>query len=374
MNVGVLGGGQLGRMLAHAGIPLGISCHFYDPDAPTATACFSGGAYTAYNNYPALASFVAEHHVMTLEWENVPLDTLNFVATKGSFYPQPKGVAVCQDRLAEKRNAQKLGIGTTGFAPVNSVADLQAATEKLGLPGILKTRRLGYDGKGQWRINQPADLAALPNAVWEHELIYESFVPFVAELSMISVRQKSGAIAFYPLIYNVHRHGVLAYSIACHEPWLKQLQPTAESYAEAILQDLQYVGVLVLEFFVTQDGTLLLNEMAPRVHNSGHLTINAAATSQFENHLRAILDWDLGPTTITRPAVMVNQLGAIPESYRTTRLEDVFVHDYGKAPKPGRKVGHITILGDTLESVIAKAKMFDPTLHYLPPHLTPQRG
>ena len=370
MQVGVLGGGQLGRMMAQAGIPLGITCQFYDPEKPTSTSCFSGGCYNSYDDVKALAAFQSKQDVMTLEWENVPLATMEFAASQGELFPQPNAVRVCQDRLLEKQTAQKLGIGTTRFAAVNNATELMHAIDELGAPGILKTRRLGYDGKGQWRINLASDIASLPNSLWQQELIYEILVPFAAEVSMISVRQKSGDTAFYPLIYNVHRSGVLAYSIASQEPWLKNLQKTATSFAASLLQEFNYVGVLVLEFFVTNTGELLLNEMAPRVHNSGHLTIEAAATSQFENHLRAILDWELGPTTIPKPAVMINLLGSIPKAFRTKRKADVIVHDYDKVAKPGRKVGHITIIGQSIEEALSRAREFDPSIQMVAPIFT----
>jgi len=282
----------------------------------------------------AVAAFAADVDLVTIESENIHADVLQGL----NLYPNARAVGIAQDRLLEKRFFHECGIGTAPFAPVDSLEDLTRAMEITGLPAILKTRRMGYDGKGQVRLRSPEDAAGAWAEVGEVPCILEGMVNFEAEVSLIAVRGRSGQVVFYPLIENHHREGILRTSIApfVHE----ELQRQAESYLKVVLERLEYVGVLAVEFFVV-DGTLLANEMAPRVHNSGHWTIEGSATSQFENHLRAIAGMELGDTT-SRPTVMLNCIGSMPSESETAKFPELSRHDYGKQARPGRKVGHLT--------------------------------
>jgi len=282
----------------------------------------------------AVAAFAADVDLVTIESENIHADVLQGL----NLYPNARAVGIAQDRLLEKRFFHECGIGTAPFAPVDSLEDLTRAMEITGLPAILKTRRMGYDGKGQVRLRSPEDAAGAWAEVGEVPCVLEGMVNFEAEVSLIAVRGRSGQVVFYPLIENHHREGILRTSIApfVHE----ELQRQAESYLKVVLERLEYVGVLAVEFFVV-DGTLLANEMAPRVHNSGHWTIEGSATSQFENHLRAIAGMELGDTT-SRPTVMLNCIGSMPSESETAKFPELSRHDYGKQARPGRKVGHLT--------------------------------
>jgi 5-(carboxyamino)imidazole ribonucleotide synthase len=282
----------------------------------------------------AVAAFAAGVDVVTIESENIHADVLQGL----NLYPNADAVGIAQDRLLEKRFFHACGIGTAPFAPVDSLDDLLQALEITGLPAILKTRRMGYDGKGQARLRSFDDVAGAWSEVGGVPCILEGMVNFEAEVSLIGVRSRSGQVVFYPLIENHHHEGILRTSIA---PYIDQkLQRQAEEYLNVLLEKLEYVGVLAVEFFVV-DGTLLANEMAPRVHNSGHWTIEGSETSQFENHLRAIAGDDLGNTD-SRPTVMLNCIGTMPSESETSKFPELFRHDYGKEPRPGRKVGHLT--------------------------------
>jgi 5-(carboxyamino)imidazole ribonucleotide synthase len=282
----------------------------------------------------AVAAFAAGVDVVTIESENIHADVLQGL----NLYPNARAVGIAQDRLLEKRFFQSCGIGTAPFAPVDSLDDLKQAPEITGLPAILKTRRMGYDGKGQARLRSPDEVTDSWSEVGGVPCILEGMVNFEAEVSLIAVRSRSGQVVFYPLIENHHREGILRTSVA---PFTNhKLQRQAEDYLNVLLKELQYVGVLAVEFFVV-DGTLLANEMAPRVHNSGHWTIEGSETSQFENHLRAIVGGELGNTE-SRPTVMLNCIGTMPSESETSKFPELFRHDYGKDARPGRKVGHLT--------------------------------
>jgi 5-(carboxyamino)imidazole ribonucleotide synthase len=291
----------------------------------------------------AVAAFAADVDLVTIESENTHVDVLQGLHV----YPNARAVGIAQDRLLEKRFFHECGIGTAPFAPVDSLEDLTRAMEVTGLPAILKTRRMGYDGKGQVRLRSAEDAAGAWAEVGEVPCILEGMVNFEAEVSLIAVRGRSGEIVFYPLIENHHREGILRTSIApfVHE----ELQHQAESYLKVVLKRLEYVGVLAVEFFVV-DGTLLANEMAPRVHNSGHWTIEGSATSQFENHLRAIAGMELGDTT-SRPTVMLNCIGAMPSEGETAEFPELSRHDYGKEARLGRKVGHLTFPASEITAI-----------------------
>jgi 5-(carboxyamino)imidazole ribonucleotide synthase len=352
-TIGVLGGGQLGRMLALAGLPLGLRFRFLenDPDCPAADV----GEVIAgrYDDPAALERFASGVHVATYEFENVPAATARWLTEHVPVFP-PEGVlAIAQDRLGEKTLFRELGIGTPEFAAVNSFDQLDAALSRIGLPCVLKTRRFGYDGKGQWVLRDPAEVAALPADLWSMPsggLILEAFVPFARELSIIGVRSRTGQEVFYPLTQNTHREGVLRESIAPAPGLTDTEQARAEEIARRILDRTGYVGVLTIELFELAGGTLLANEMAPRVHNSGHWTMDAAPCSQFENHLRAIMGWPLGPT---RPhgvcAAMLNILRDLPDPALLLSSPGLHLHLYGKQPRAGqlRKAGHVNIVAST---------------------------
>lgn len=340
LTIGILGAGQLGRMLALAGYPLGLRFRFFDP-APNSPAGYLAEQVIAdYADQTALRKFADSVDVITYEFENVPLETAQWLKQFAPVYPPPAALHTAQDRLNEKTLFTQLGIPTPAFAPVNSLEELQAAVQKIGLPAVLKTRRLGYDGKGQYVLRASGDLETAWQALGGVPLILEAFVAFERECSVLAVRGRDGATVFYPLVENQHTDGILRLSQApINSPIL---QASAEKFAQRVLQHLNYVGLLAIEFF-EKGGQLLANEMAPRVHNSGHWTIDGAHTSQFENHLRAILSWPLGPTAARGHAAMLNLIGAVPDTQRILSVPNAHLHLYGKQPRPGRKLGHINL-------------------------------
>jgi 5-(carboxyamino)imidazole ribonucleotide synthase len=344
MNIGIIGAGQLGRMLALAGYPLGqrVVVVDQDEDAPGAQV---GRIITGrFDDPTALAALAGAVDVVTFDVENVPQAAAEAVAARVPFYPPPAALGAGQDRLIEKRLFTELGIPTAPHAAVDSQADLEAAAGRVGLPAILKTRRLGYDGRGQLRLESEADLAGAFDALGGVPAILEGFVPFELELSLVAVRGRNGAVAFWPLAENTHEHGILRQTRA---PWDDAgLQILAERHLRALLERFEYVGVLTVEFFLL-DGVLLANEMAPRVHNSGHWTIEGAVTSQFENHVRAILGLPLGATRATGHAGMVNFIGRMPAVEDVLAIEGAHYHDYGKSARPHRKLGHCTVVRAT---------------------------
>jgi 5-(carboxyamino)imidazole ribonucleotide synthase len=260
---------------------------------------------------------------------------------------------VSQDRLDEKQFFVRLGIPTPRFAPVSSRAELDAAARAIGLPLVVKTRRFGYDGKGQMVLRTAADVERAWEALGAAQLIVEGLVPFERELSILAVRSKGGETCFYPLVENQHRGGILRLSIPKSEAWTPELQARAEGYASRVLAELDYVGVLAIELF-HQGGELLVNEMAPRVHNSGHWTIEGAETSQFENHVRAILGLPLGSTRMVGVTAMINAIGRLPPREAVLRVCGAHLHAYGKDGAPGRKVGHVTVRADAAAELAAK--------------------
>ncbi len=342
MRVGVLGGGQLGRMLALAGYPLGLQFRFYDP-APDAPAEHVAEQWIgAFDDRSKLAEFAANLDVITYEFENVPVATARFLQQFAAVHPSPDALETAQDRLLEKTAFQSLGIHTNGFAAVENQATLMDAIERVGLPGVLKTRRLGYDGKGQWVIRSHEDARHAIAKSQGVPLLYEAFVPFERELSMIAARGQDGQVCCYDLVQNHHRDGILRVTDAPAENISATVQAQAADYADKILRRFDYVGVLAIELF--QCGNeLLANEIAPRVHNSGHWTIEGAATSQFEMHLRAICGLPLGPPTTIGHSRMFNLIANHPPLDRMLAIDAAHVHLYGKAPRPGRKLGHVTV-------------------------------
>ncbi|MBK8131634.1 MAG: 5-(carboxyamino)imidazole ribonucleotide synthase [Gammaproteobacteria bacterium] len=337
--IGVIGGGQLARMLAMAGHPWAHRFVFLDP-APDACAGPLGELITApYDCERALLQLAEQTDVVTFDFENVPARSLEFLAGRVPVYPGARALGVAQDRLHEKALFHELGMATADFVAVAGAAALPRAVAELGLPAVLKTRTQGYDGKGQWLLRGPEDVAAAGRALGDQLALLEKLVPFDREVSLIAVRGRDGAVACYSLSENIHRDGML-HTAVCQPG--DAMQAVAEAQTHRLLDALDYVGVLAVEFF--QVGTeLLANEFAPRVHNSGHWTIEGAETSQFENHLRAILGLPLGSTRARGAHAMLNLIGAMPDAARVLAISGAHLHDYGKEPRPGRKVGHVTI-------------------------------
>jgi 5-(carboxyamino)imidazole ribonucleotide synthase len=352
--VAVLGGGQLGRMLALAGIPLGLRFRFLDP-SPDATAGTLGLLVVgALGDETGLSQVSEGATVVTYEWEGVPAEGARFVAAAGRpVLPPVVALDVAQDRLAEKQLCRRLGLGTPEFAAVDDRADLERAVKELGVPAVLKTRRGGYDGKGQVLLREPDDVDRAWSEIGGAPLILEAHVSFDRELSALAVRGRDGATACWPLVENHHRDGILRRSIAPAPGLTATLQEAGGHIAKRLLDELDYVGVLAVELFEV-GGDLLVNELAPRVHNSGHWTIEGAVTSQFENHLRAILGWSLGSADPVGMSTMVNCIGALPDPRAVLAIPGAHFHDYGKTPRPGRKVGHITITAADADELLAR--------------------
>lgn len=347
-TVGILGGGQLARMLALAGTPLGLRFLVLDPAADACAGQCAPLLVGDFRDEAVLADFASRVDVATFDFENVPAASAEWLARHVPVYPGPGALAAAQDRLVEKTLFRALGIPVPDFAAVDTRASLDAAVAQVGAPGILKTRRLGYDGKGQFRIRSLDDVddawRALGAQAPSVGLIYEAFVPFERELSVVAVRGRDGEFRTWPLTQNWHVDGVLSASLApaACEP---ALAAQAHAHARALAEHLEYVGVFALELFC-RDGVLLANEMAPRVHNSGHWTIEGADTSQFQNHLRAVLGLPLGETRALGQACMLNWIGSMPEAGAVLRQPGGHWHDYGKQPREGRKVGHATLRAD----------------------------
>jgi 5-(carboxyamino)imidazole ribonucleotide synthase len=339
-RVGIVGGGQLGRMLALAGYPLGIDCTLLDTSADAPGAQVAAHVLGELGDAAALGRLADGVDVVTLEIENVAVEPLQALAGRIDVFPPPSAVAAAQDRLAEKTLFRSLGIPTAEFVTIDSAADVEAA-ERLGWPLIVKTRRLGYDGRGQRLVKSRAELAAAWSELGSVPSIAEAFVKFAREVSLIAVQGANGERAFYPLAENVHRDGILASTIAPYDD--ARLQAQAETWLTAIMSRLDYRGVLTVEFFHTDKG-LVANEMAPRVHNSGHWTIEGAETSQFENHLRAVLGWPLGSAQARGHSAMLNLLGRLPPREAVLTIPGAHLHDYGKSPRHKRKVGHCTLV------------------------------
>jgi len=343
--LGILGGGQLARMLALAAAPLGVNTLVVDSAADACAGQVAPLVRADWTDYAALEEFARQVDVVTFDFENVPAETAQWLAERVAVFPNPRALAVAQDRLAEKTLFRECGLATPGFMAVDTRADLDRALAAVGAPAILKTRRLGYDGKGQFRLKSLADADAAWTALGaqaaKHGLILEAFVPFQRELSVLAVRGRDGDFRTWPLTRNWHVDGVLSLSLAPAQD-IAALQPRATALARTLAERLDYVGVFALELFV-KDGELLGNEMAPRVHNSGHWTIEGAHTSQFENHVRAVLGLPLGDTGARGLSAMFNWIGELPDAAPVLRTVDAHWHDYGKQARPGRKVGHATV-------------------------------
>jgi 5-(carboxyamino)imidazole ribonucleotide synthase len=346
--IGVLGGGQLGRMLALAGLPLGLTFRFLDP-SPAAPAGPLGDLHTAPLDDPdAVRAVASGADVVTYEWEGVAAAAAHAAEDLAPLRPGVRPLETAQDRAVEKATFERLGIAVPAFETVDDRDGLERAVTTIGLPAVLKTRRGGYDGKGQRVLRRAADLDDAWRTLGGVPLILERLVGFQRELSIVAMRGLDGTTASYPVVENEHRDGILRVTRAPAPDLASGLQAEAESIAAELLRDLGYVGVLAVELF-EDDGRLLASEFAPRVHNSGHWTIEGAETSQFENHLRAILGWPLGAVTPRGFSAMVNCLGVLPARDAIVSVEGAHLHDYGKASRPGRKVGHVTVTADGVE-------------------------
>jgi len=351
-HIGILGGGQLARMMALAGIPLGFEFSFLDPSAEACAKSLGSLVQADFADADAASKMAEAIDIATYDFENVPAASATAVAAVKPMYPGVTALEACQDRWVEKNLVAGLDIPVPSFEPVKSRTDLMAACQKLGFPSVLKTRRLGYDGKGQAVLRQQEDMERAWQRFGDFELILESFVPFDAECSVIGVRSLSGEIRFWPVSRNHHVNGVLTLSRA--GGLNDQIQAAAEKVGRRLLQHFDYVGIMTVEFFV-RDGTLLVNEIAPRVHNSGHWTIDGSTTSQFDNHIRAITGLPLGSTAQTNHALMFNWLGELPDRDALLEVEGLHWHDYGKSPRPGRKLGHATVTAPDAASLQQRA-------------------
>ena len=347
-TVGILGGGQLARMLALAGAPLGVRFLVVDSAADACAGQIAPMVHADWRDFEALGDFARRIDVATFDFENVPAETAHWLTTHTQVFPNPRALAISQDRLAEKTLFGEIGLDTPAFAAIDSRAELDAAIARIGLPAVLKTRRLGYDGKGQALLRKAEDAEAAWHALGSAPLILEAFVPFTREISVVAVRSRNGEFRHYPLTRNWHAGGILAASLA-PAPHADAIERSAVMHARALAERLDYVGTFALELFdhpstgSGQVGRLLGNEIAPRVHNSGHWTIEGAVCSQFENHLRAVLGLPLGDTAARGVSVMLNWIGELPAADAVLRERDAHWHDYGKEPRAGRKVGHATV-------------------------------
>lgn len=353
MTIGIVGAGQLGQMLALAGYPLGFDFLFLDRSANTPAGRIAPVLAGPFDDPTLLAELARRSDVISFDWENIAVDALARAARGTRIAPPLRALAAAQDRLTEKKTFQRLNIPTTRFAPVDSRVQLARALRRIGLPAVLKTRRFGYDGKGQRVLKSAADIDPAWEALGGAPLLCEEFVPFDFEVSIIGVRARSGQIAIYPLNRNYHHDGILRLTLA---PWPSPLLArSAASSLKRLLEAFNYVGVLTIEFFVRR-GRLVANEMAPRVHNSGHWTIEGAVTSQFENHLRAIAGLPLGLTAARGHSAMINLIGTMPSAHSFLDQPGLHWHDYGKEARPGRKLGHCTLVESSAHARSARSR------------------
>jgi len=359
-TVGILGAGQLARMLAQAGQPMGLEFIFLDPATHACAAEYGEHIYAGWDDEAALKDLGSRADVVTFDFENVPESSASLIESLCPVYPPPRALFESQDRLREKTMMQMLGIPVAPFCPVSDRPGLLAAVESIGLPCVLKTRRFGYDGKGQAVLRFQEDLERAWQQIGGSELICEGFVSFQAECSIIAARDGGGRTVFWPLTRNLHRGGILSISTA--PAFDERLQEQAEAMIGKLLDHLDYTGVMALELFLVGD-RLLANEFAPRVHNSGHWTIDGARTSQFENHLRAICGLPLGETDIEFLSLMFNLLGKMPDAeVQRYASAGIHWHDYHKTPRENRKIGHVTVTANTSAALRAKSSQLASAL------------
>ncbi|WP_108445598.1 5-(carboxyamino)imidazole ribonucleotide synthase [Halomonas denitrificans] len=353
MNIGVLGAGQLGRMLALAGYPLANRFTFLDTTGHPSVGI---GEVIIDTDQKHLASFLEQVDLVTYEFEHLPVPLVQAIEEHKPVYPSSEAIRVCQNRAEEKALFDRLAIPTPAYRLVESAVELEAAARELGTPVVAKSVTEGYDGKGQAVVKDPSEAVEAWRTINHPRLIVEAFVDFVREVSIIAVRGRDGEVVFYPMAENQHVDGILRYSIAPMPDLDDGVQQTADGYIRALLDELDYVGVLTLELFQTRDGALLANEMAPRVHNSGHWTMDGAVTSQFENHLRAIQGLPLGDTAARMPTCMVNVIGREGEAAELLALPDAHLHRYDKAERPGRKLAHVNLLAPTHDELLERVR------------------
>lgn len=346
--VSVLGGGQLGRMMAQAGSPLGFRFAFLDPAEDACAGELGEHKVAAFDDEMSAKELAADSRVVTFDFENVPVTTARAVESECAFYPAPDALGAAQDRLSEKQLMTELGIAVPAFHPVETRIDLLEGLDNIGYPAVLKTRRMGYDGKGQVVLRGQEDLERAWQKLGGQPLILEAFVPFEFECSLIAARSANAKQVYWPLTRNVHDQGILALSLPGGVS--DDLQQRAETIMSRLLTHFDYVGVLTIEFFVMND-ELLVNEIAPRVHNSGHWTIDGAVCSQFENHIRAITGLPLGSPSMTGHSLMFNWIGEFPSREKCLAVPGLHWHDYAKQPRAGRKIGHATLVADDAESL-----------------------
>lgn len=353
MKLGILGGGQLGRMIALAAHPLGIRCTVYDPAPDPCAGQVCDALRGEFDDHQSLFRLVQASDVVTFEFENVPVETARWLAERVPVFPPPRALEVSQDRFVEKSFFRSLGIPTPPFAAIESREDFDRAIAEVGLPAVLKTRRFGYDGKGQAVLRTPAEAEAAWESLGGRPLILEGFVSFRREVSTIAARGRDGSIVVYPLTENEHREGMLHRSLAPAAPL-----PEVQDHHRRVLEELEYVGVLAIEWFDV-GGQAVANEMAPRVHNSGHWTIDGAVTSQFENHVRAVCGWPLGSPAAKGHSGMLNWIGSHPPFETVFREPLAKLHWYGKEPRARRKIGHVTVNAATAAERDAAMKRLD---------------
>lgn len=343
MRLGVVGGGQLGRMMAQAALPLGITTIFLDPSKDACAAAAGKLICAPYSDKAGLDTLLTSSDAVTFEFENVPPESVSTLSKRLPAFPPAHALATARERWAEKSLFRELDIATAPLALVDSQDDLEKVVASIGLPCILKTRTMGYDGKGQKLLRTEADVAGTFAELGNVPTLLEGFVDFDFEVSCIGVRNQQGDIVFYSIVRNEHRSGILYRSEPLDNSTLQQ---KAEVAVKKVMDALNYVGTMAFEFFV-KGNNLIANEIAPRVHNSGHWTIEGARCSQFENHVRAVMGLPLGSTEVTGPVAMYNVLGKKPNVNALLAIAGVHWHDYAKAERKGRKIGHITVTAKT---------------------------
>lgn len=347
MHIGIVGAGQLGQMMAQAGAPLNIEFTFLDPAKAPCAAPYGRLLTADWDDADALHALIERADAITFEFENVSPRALEQLSSHRPAFPPSNALETSRDRLLEKSLFASLDIPLPPIARIDSQNDLEEAVARVGLPAVLKTRTLGYDGKGQKVLRHEQDIAGTFEELGSVPLILEGFVDFDHEVSVIAVRGRDGETRFWDISENEHRSGILHCAIPRQQHPCRQ---DAFRYAGQVMDALDYVGVMAFEFFVTANG-LIANEIAPRVHNSGHWSIEGAQTSQFENHVRAVAGLPLGTTDLLTPCAMLNIIGAMPSAEMLLALPGVRLHDYNKAPRPGRKIGHVTVLADSDEEL-----------------------